>query len=113
MTEAAPALDRLVALSLVLFGLGLLGVLWRRNLLLVLMSLQLMMAAGQLAFVVFGRAWAGVAGAVSRAGSDGQVVALAALIVGAAQVVVGLAIVIAAFHNRESLNVEDARAMRW
>ncbi len=112
MTDA-PGLDRLVALSLVLFALGMIGVLWRRNLLLILMSLQLMMAAGQLAFVAFGRAWAGVVDSVSRGGSDGQVVALAALVVGAAQIVVGLAIVIAAFRNRGSLDVEQARAMRW
>jgi len=109
----APALDRLVALSLLLFGLGLLGVLWRRNLLIILMSLQLMMGAGQLAFVAFGRSWAGVVDSVSRGGADGQVVALAALVVGVAQVVVGLAIVIAAVHHRDSLDVEDARVMRW
>jgi NADH-quinone oxidoreductase subunit K len=102
----APALDRLVALSLLLFGLGLLGVLWRRNLLIILMSLQLMMGAGQLAFVAFGRSWAGVVDSVSRGGADG-------LVVGVAQIVVGLAIVIAAVQHRDSLDVEDARVMRW
>ena len=109
----APHLERLVALSLVLFGLGMVGVLWRRNLLVILMSLQLMMGAGQLAFVVFGRAWNGVVDSVTRGGSEGQVVAMAALVVGVAQVIVGLAIVIAAVQHRDSLDVEDARVMRW
>lgn len=98
---------RIVALSFALFVIGAFGVLWRRNLLVSLMSLQLMFAAGQLAFV----GSAGAAPAQQAAG--GQVFALVALAIGAAQVVVGLATVAALVRHRDSVDVDDARSMRW
>ncbi len=105
-------LGRLVGLATALFVIGALGVLWRRNLLIGLLSLQLMLAAGQLAFVAFGRGWSERA-AVAGAEADGQAFALVALIVAVVQLAVGLAIVLAFVRNRDSLDVEAASTLRW
>lgn len=104
--------DRLVVLALALFVTGVFGVLWRRNLLVALLSLQLMLGASQLAFVAFGRGWS-VDRAAPAAAIDGQVFALVALIVGLVQLVVGLAIVVAFARGRDTVDVEDATVMRW
>ena len=105
--------QRMFVLSLALFFLGMLGVLWRRNLLVGLMSLQLMLASGQLAFVAFGRGWAAVASGALRTSADGQSFALVSAITMASQIVVGLAIVVAFVRNSGSVDVEDASKMRW
>jgi NADH-quinone oxidoreductase subunit K len=106
-----PPLDHVVVLSAALFTIGAIGVLVRRNLVVILMSLELMLNGVVLAFVAFNRAWpTGVAGESSL---DGQVFALAVIAGAAAELAVGLGIVIALVRNRASLDVEDASLLKW
>jgi NADH-quinone oxidoreductase subunit K len=93
-----------VALSAVLFTIGVVGVVVRRNPLVMFMSIELMLNAANLAFVAFGH----------RAGSaDGQVVVLFVMAVAAAEVAVGLAIIVTVFRVRRRLSVDDLSLMRW
>ena len=91
-------------LSAILFCLGLTGVLLRRNMIVILMSLDLMLNAVNLAFVAFGRQWASV---------DGQIITFFVMTVAAAEAAVGLALVIALFRHRESLNPEAFTSLKW
>ena len=97
-------IEHAVALSVVLFGIGAVGALARRNVIVILMSIELMLNAVNLAFVAFARQWADPAG---------QIFVLMVIVVAAAEVAVGLGIVIALFRNRESVDVEEARLLRW
>ena len=84
--------------SLLLYGIGVFGVLTRRNILIVLMSLELILNAANLNFVAF--SWA-------HPDLSGQVFALFVICVAAGEVAVGLAILITLFRNRDSVNVDD------
>jgi NADH-quinone oxidoreductase subunit K len=86
-----------------LFALGLIGVLVRRNVIFVLMSIEVMLNAAGLAFVVAGAYWGQ---------PDGQVVFLFILAMAAAEVCVGLALVIQVYHVYKSLDVDAASRMR-
>jgi NADH-quinone oxidoreductase subunit K len=97
-------LEHVVGLSAILFAIGTIGAVTRRNLIVMLMSIELMLNAANLAFVGFSRAWAGEAG---------QIFVLMAIVVAAAEVAVGLGIVISLFRNRESVNVEDVSLLKW
>jgi NADH-quinone oxidoreductase subunit K len=97
-------LEHVLALSGALFTIGAVGALVRRNLVVILMSIELMLNAANLAFVAFSRQHADV---------TGQIFVLMVIVVAAAEVVVGLGIVIALFRNRESVNVEDASLLKW
>lgn len=103
MSTAIP-LEHVIALSALLFAIGVAGALARRNLIVILMSIELMLNAANLAFVGFARAWGDV---------GGQIFVLMVIAVAAAEVAVGLGIVIALFRNRESVNVEDVSLLRW
>ncbi|MBI4594612.1 MAG: NADH-quinone oxidoreductase subunit NuoK [Candidatus Rokubacteria bacterium] len=93
-----------VALSAVLFTLGVVGVVVRRNPLVVFMSVELALNAANLALVAFGQ----------RHGSpDGQVLVFFVMAVAAAEVAVGLAIIVAIFRLRQRLSVDDLSLMRW
>ena len=93
-----------VTLSALLFTIGVVGVVIRRNPLVIFMSIELMLNAANLAFVAFGQ----------RFGSlDGQVVVLFVMAVAAAEVAVGLAIIVAIFRLRRRLSVDDLSLMRW
>jgi NADH-quinone oxidoreductase subunit K len=96
--------EKAVALSAILFVLGTLGALTRRNLIVMLMSIELMLNAVNLALVAFSRQWADLAG---------HIFVLMVIVVAAAEVAVGLGIVIALFRNRESVNVDDASLLKW
>ena len=96
--------EKAVALSALLFVLGALGALTRRNLIVILMSIELMLNAVNLALVAFSRQWGDLAG---------QVFVLMVIVVAAAEVAVGLGIVISLFRNRESVNVEDVSLLKW
>ena len=96
--------EKAVALSAILFVLGALGALTRRNLIVILMSIELMLNAVNLALVAFSRQWGDVAG---------HIFVLMVIVVAAAEVAVGLGIVIALFRNRESVNVEDVSLLKW
>ncbi len=103
-------MEHVIGLSALLFTIGVIGALTRRNLIVILMSIELMLNGVNLAFVGFNRIWAEVGGAVAL---DGQVFVLMVIAVAAAEVAVGLGIVIALFRNRDSVNVEDASLLRW
>jgi NADH-quinone oxidoreductase subunit K len=91
-------------LSGVLFALGTVGVLIRRNALLIFMSVELQLNAVNLALVAFGRLHNSL---------DGQVLAFFSMVVAAAEVVVGLAIFVSVYRRRQSVNVDDVRELRW
>jgi NADH-quinone oxidoreductase subunit K len=93
-----------IALSAALFFIGAAGAVARRNLIVILMSIELMLNAVNLALVAFSRQWGDTAG---------QVFVLMVIVVAAAEVTVGLGIVIALFRNRETVNVEDVSLLRW
>ena len=90
--------------SLALFTVGVLGVLLRRNAILILMSVELMLNAANLNLVAF--AWA-------RPDVAGQVLAMFVIAVAAGETAVGLAIVIALFRNCEELNVDEIHLLKW
>lgn len=100
MTVPAPFY---LALSAVLFTLGTVGVLARRSALIVFMSVELMLNAVNLTLVTFARL---------RGGVDGQVVVFFVLVVAAAEVVIGLAIIVNIFHTRETVDVDDVDLLR-
>jgi len=93
-----------VGLSGLLFTIGVVGVLVRRNPLVIFMSIELMLNAANLAFVAFGRAHGTV---------DGQVIVFFVMTVAAAEVAVGLAIIVAIFRTRHRIDVDDLSLMRW
>ena len=103
-------LDHVIGLSAILFTIGVLGVATRRNLITILMSIELMLNAANLAFVGFNRLWPGGPGA---ARFDGQIFVLMVITVAAAEVAVGLGIVISMFRNRDSVNVDEASLLKW
>jgi len=86
-----------VILSAVLFGLGVIAFIFKRNIIAVFMAIELMLNAVNLAFVAFSQLWHRL---------DGQVFVLFVIVVAAAEAAVGLGIIILIFHNRQSLNVE-------
>lgn len=96
--------EKAVALSAILFVLGALGALTRRNLIVILMSIELMLNAVNLALVAYSRQWGDLAG---------HIFVLMVIVVAAAEVAVGLGIVLALFRNRESMNVEDVSLLKW
>ena len=93
-----------IALSVILFVIGAVGFLIRRNLIVMFMSIELMLNAANLAFVAFAR---------QQLAIDGQVIVFFVMTVAAAEVAVGLAIIIALFRQRETLNVDEVRLLRW
>ncbi len=103
-------LEHVIGLSALLFTIGVIGALTRRNLIVILMSVEVMLNAVNLAFVGFNRSWAAAGGALAV---DGQIFVLMVIAVAAAEVAVGLGIVIALFRNRDSVNVEDVSLLRW
>ena len=93
-----------LALGALLFTLGVVGVLTRRNSILVFMSIELMLNAVNLTLVTFAK---------MNGNLDGQVLAFFVIIVAAAEVVVGLAIIMSIFRRKASASVDDAKSMKW
>jgi NADH-quinone oxidoreductase subunit K len=93
-----------VALAVILFVIGGVGVLVRRNAMVIFMCIELMLNAVNLAFVAFARQHGTV---------DGQVIAFFVMVVAAAEVVVGLAILMAIFRTRRSASVDDANLLKY
>ena len=92
-----------IVLSMVLFLLGALGVLMRRNAILVFMSVELMLNAANLALVAFAREWGQV---------NGHVFVFFVMTVAAAEVAVGLALIVNIFRERQSINIDDLQQMQ-
>jgi NADH-quinone oxidoreductase subunit K len=97
-------LSDFLLVSAVLFGIGAAGVFIRRNVIIILLSIEIMLNAANLAFVAFGRA---------LGSADGQVIVFFVMTVAAAEAAVGLAIVIALYRHRESLNPDSFTALKW
>ena len=91
-------------LAAMMFTIGAVGVLVRRNAIVIFMSIELMLNAVNLVFVAFARQLHSV---------DGQVMVFFVMVVAAAEVAVGLAIIIAVFRNRETVNADEINLLRW
>ncbi|HEU4515066.1 MAG TPA: NADH-quinone oxidoreductase subunit NuoK [Nocardioidaceae bacterium] len=93
-----------LVLSAILFSIGAVGVLTRRNALVLFMCVEMMLNASNLALVTFSRV---------NGNLDGQVTAFFVMVVAAAEVVVGLAIIITIFRTRRSASVDDASLLKF
>ena len=102
--SGAPLVEHSLYLSLALFAIGALGVFLRRNVITVFMCVELMLNAVNLAFVAFSR-WRGTL--------DGQVLVFFVLTVAAAEAAVGLAIIIAAQRNKDTLDLDAFNLLKW
>jgi NADH-quinone oxidoreductase subunit K len=98
------AVTPFIVLSAILFTIGCVGVLTRRNAIVVFMSVELMLNASNLALVTFSR---------SNGNLEGQVAAFFVMVVAAAEVVVGLAIILTIFRTRRSASVDDASLLKY
>jgi NADH-quinone oxidoreductase subunit K len=98
-----PPLSHLIAISAVLFTIGTVGVLTRRNIMIILLSIELMLNAVNLTFVAFSR---------YHGNMDGQGFVFMIMTVAAAEVGVGLAIMVNIFRHRESVNTDDFNLMK-
>ena len=97
-------LNHYLILSAILFAIGTAGVFLRRNLITILLSIEIMLNAVNLTFVAFGR----FAGDV-----NGQIIVFFVMTVAAAEAAVGLALIIALFRHRESLNPDAFTSLKW
>ena len=106
LAKATIHLPYVLAFSAVLFSTGIYGVLARRNAVLVLMSIELMLNAVNVNLVAFSQ-W------LKNALVTGQVFALFVITVAAAEVGIGLAIVILIYRNRETINLDEVNLLKW
>ena len=98
-------LSYFLALSAILFGLGVVAFVFKRNIITLFMAIELMLNAVNLAFVAFDRARGGP--------HDGWVFVFFVIVVAAAEAAVGLAIVITVIHNRHTLNIERVNLLKF
>jgi len=97
-------LEHYLILSVILFATGTIGVFLRRNVITMLLSIEVMLNAVNLAFIAFGR---------TIGSADGQVIMFFVVTVAAAEAAVGLALVIALFRHRETLNPDMFTSLKW
>ena len=97
-------LTHYLVLSAILFTLGVVGVLIRRNAIIIFMCIELMLNAVNLSFVAF---------AHYLNSMQGQMFVFFIMIVAAAEAAVGLAIIVAVFRNKETVNIDDINIMKW
>ena len=98
------SLNHYLILSALVFAIGVTGVLIRRNLIVVLMSIELMLNAVNLTFVAFSRFLGSM---------DGQVIVFFVMAVAAAEAVIGLAIIISVFRHRQTLDPGEMQILKW
>ena len=98
------SIDHYLILSLALFTIGIIGMLTRRNVLVMLMSIELILNAANINLIAFSRLHGSV---------DGQVFALFVMIVAAAEAVVGLSIILAFFRKRETVDSDEMDLLKW
>jgi len=98
------SLNGYLILSAILFSIGTIGVLTRRNAIVIFMCVELMLNAVNLTFIAFSKFLGNL---------DGQVFVFFVMTVAAAEAAVGLALMIAFFKNRESIDVEDMNLLKW
>ncbi len=87
-----------------LFMIGVLGVLIRRNVIVMAMCIELMLNAANLSLIAFSRQWGNL---------DGQIFVFMVIVVAAVEVAVGLAIILRLVANRDTLNIEDTSLLKW
>jgi len=97
-------LSAYLVLSGILFTIGVIGFLVRRNLIVMFMSIELMLNAANLAFVAFSRYLNSM---------DGQIFVFFVMTVAAAEAAVGLAIILAVFRTKETVNADEINLMKW
>lgn len=99
-------IDHFLVLSAILFSIGMYGVLARRNAVLILMSVELMLQAVSINFIAF-------AAYLDSENFTGIIFAIFVIVVAAAEVGLALAIVLRLFRNRQTANVDEANLMKW
>lgn len=97
-------LNHYLILSLILFAIGLIGMLNRRNVLMILLSIELILNAANLSFVSFASFMGDLAG---------QIVVFFTMIVAACEITVGLAIVVLLYRKKQTTNIEEVRDLKW
>ena len=97
-------LNYYLILSAIIFAIGVVGVLIRRDLIIVLMSIELMLNAVNLTFIAFSRFLGSM---------EGQVMVFFVMAVAAAEAVIGLAIIISTFRHRETLDPQEMQLLKW
>ena len=97
-------LEYSLVLGALLFSIGVVGVLLRRNVIVVFMSIELMLNAVNLTLIAFSRYLNNV---------DGQLIVFFVMTLAAAEVAVGLAIIVAVYRNKESINIDEMNLLKW
>jgi NADH-quinone oxidoreductase subunit K len=105
-----PDISKFLVIAAILFIIGVAGVLTRRNLLVIFMSIELILNAANLNFIAFSRYWqdAGSGNAIA-----GQIFTVFIIVVAAAEAAIGLGIVIALYRNRETIWIDEIDLMKW
>ena len=98
------ATQHYLVIAALLFSIGLVGMLTRRNILMILLSVELILNASNLSFVAFSAHWGDL---------SGQVVVFFSMIVAAAEVTVGLAIVVLLFRKKDTTSTEELTTLKW
>ena len=96
-------LEHVIFLSIIIFSIGIMGVLLRKNAIIIFMSIELMLNAVNLSFVGFSRYYNSV---------DGQVFVFLVMTLAAAEVAVGLAIIVALFRNKQTIKIDEMNILR-
>jgi NADH-quinone oxidoreductase subunit K len=97
-------MEKYLILSAILFSIGTIGVLTKRNAIVIFMCVEMMLNAVNLTFITFSKYLGNL---------DGQIFVFFVMTVAAAEAAVGLALMIAFYKNRESIDVEDVNLMKW
>ncbi|MBN1634709.1 MAG: NADH-quinone oxidoreductase subunit NuoK [Ignavibacteria bacterium] len=98
------SLDYFLTLSIILFSIGVIGVLIRRNAIIIFMSIELMLNSVNLSLISFSS---------FMGDSQGQILVFFVMAVAAAEAAVGLAIIIALFRNKETINIDEINILKW
>ena len=96
-------LEHIIILSIIIFSIGIMGVLIRKNAIIIFMSIELMLNAVNLSLVGFSRYYNSV---------DGQVFVFLVMTLAAAEVAVGLAIIVSLFRNKQTINIDEMNILR-
>jgi|TARA_B100000678_G_scaffold105639_1_gene88527 NADH-quinone oxidoreductase subunit K len=96
-------LEHVIILSIIIFSIGIMGVLFRKNAIIIFMSIELMLNAVNLSLVGFSRYYNSV---------DGQVFVFLVMTLAAAEVAVGLAIIVSLFRNKQTINIDEMNILR-
>lgn len=103
MPDTGIPIEYFVVLSAILFVIGVLGVLVRRNAIMIFMSVELMLNAANLALVAFSRQWGEI---------NGQLFVFFVMTVAAAEVAIGLALIVTIFRSKKSIDIDELTAMK-